>query len=37
MVQEKNGLTAGPFIRYLKEKADRQISLAQVRQETLRG
>jgi hypothetical protein len=31
-LQEKRGLTAGSFIRYLKEKADPQISLAQVRQ-----
>jgi len=32
-IQKKRGKTAGPFIRYIKEKADRQISLAQVRQE----
>jgi hypothetical protein len=32
-LQEKRGRTAGPFIRYIKEKADPQISLAQVRQE----
>jgi hypothetical protein len=32
-LQEKRRRTAGPFIRYMKEKADRQISLAQVRQE----
>jgi hypothetical protein len=30
-IQEKKGVE--PFIRYIKEKADREISLAQVRQE----
>jgi hypothetical protein len=30
-IQEKKG--AEPFIRYIKEKADRKITLAQVRQE----
>jgi len=32
-LQERGDQTAGPLFRYLKEKADRQISLAQVRQE----
>ena len=30
-IQEKKGVV--PFIRYIKEKADREISLARVRQE----
>ncbi|MCW3134135.1 MAG: hypothetical protein N2V78_07410 [Methanophagales archaeon] len=32
-IQEKRGRKAEPFIRYIKEKADREITLAQVRQE----
>jgi len=32
-LQERREQTADPFFRYLKERADRQISLAQVRQE----
>jgi len=32
-LQERREKTADPFFRYLKERADRQISLAQVRQE----
>jgi len=31
--REKRGRKAEPFIRYIKEKADTKISLAQVRQE----
>jgi hypothetical protein len=31
-IQEKRGGNAEPFIRYIKEKADRKITLAQVRQ-----
>ena len=31
-LQEKRGREAEPFIRYIKEKADPRISLAQVRQ-----
>ena len=32
-LHERKEQTAGPFFRYIKEKADRQISLDQVRQE----